>query len=238
MSTGGISRGRRPPAAPANPKSPSVEGVALGSIRKGFSSGHAYHSRKLITPRPCVSYHCSRDAWPPSRMVVFKLPTSPIPPFPTSPFVPAGHSRYYEPVNLPWRGMAGVTLPVSRPIGRALVVGSAPCRSAPVLTLQQLGYQCAEAEDPYAAMSELCRRPLVYRAIILALGSLYREELQIVLAVKQRFPHVEVWLAQTDGRAAALAESSRLGADGLISDEGLHRLCADRYSRADLMIRF
>jgi DNA-binding NarL/FixJ family response regulator len=73
-------------------------------------------------------------------------------------------------------------------------------------------------------MLELCRRPLVYRALILSLTSLYKEELAIVQTVKQRFPHVEVWLTQTDGRQASLAESMRLGADGLLSEDGLHRI--------------
>jgi DNA-binding NarL/FixJ family response regulator len=90
--------------------------------------------------------------------------------------------------------------------------------------LQQLGYTCAEADDPYAAMLEVCRRPLVYRAIILSLTSLYKEELAMVQSIKQRFPHIEVWLTQTDGRQASLAEAMRLGADGLLSEDGLHRI--------------
>jgi DNA-binding NarL/FixJ family response regulator len=81
-----------------------------------------------------------------------------------------------------------------------------------------------ELDDPYAAMLELCRRPLVYRAVILSLTSLYKEELAVVHTIKQRFPHVEVWLTQTDGRQASLAESMRLGADGLLSEDGLHRI--------------
>ena len=35
-----------------------------------------------------------------------------------------------------------------------------------------MGYGCAEADDPYAAMVELCRRPMVYRAVIVSLSSL------------------------------------------------------------------
>lgn len=120
-------------------------------------------------------------------------------------------------------GMSQVSLPVSRPIGRALIVGSPSCRSQSLLTLQRHGFHCAEVDDPYAAMAELCRRPLVYRAIILSLQSLYREELTVVRAIKRRFPHVEVWLTQTDGRQAALAEAMRQGADGLLDEEGLHR---------------
>ncbi len=89
--------------------------------------------------------------------------------------------------------------------------------------MQRLGFQCAELDDPYSAMLELCKRPLVYRALILSLQSLYREELQVIQSVKRRFPHVEIWLSQTDGRQAALAEAMRLGADGLIADDGLHR---------------
>lgn len=101
-------------------------------------------------------------------------------------------------------------------------MGNATSRSAAVPVLAQLGFQCAEADNPYAAMLELCRRPLAYRALVLSLAGLYRDELQVIAAVKRRFPHVEVWLTQTDGRAASLAEANRAGADGLLSDEGLH----------------
>jgi hypothetical protein len=90
-------------------------------------------------------------------------------------------------------------------------------------TLQRLGFTCAEIDDPYSAMAELCRRPLVYRAIILSLASLYREEMALIQSVKRRWPHVDIWLTQTDGRHAALADAMRLGADGLLSEDGLHR---------------
>src|SRR4051812_37765973 len=111
--------------------------------------------------------------------------------------------------------MSGVSLPVTRPSGRALVVGNAPGRAEPVGTMQQMGYACAEAEDPYAAMAELCRRPLVYRAVILSLSSIHREELALIPAIKRRFAHLEIWLTHTDGRQSALAEAVRMGADGL-----------------------
>jgi hypothetical protein len=120
--------------------------------------------------------------------------------------------------------MTRVSLPVTRPAGQALVIGSAGCRAAPLNTLQELGYGCAEAEDPYAAMSELSRRPLAYRAVILSLHSLYKEELHLIGATKRRFPHVEIWLTDTDGRQAAMVESMRLGADGLLAEDGLHRI--------------
>jgi hypothetical protein len=120
--------------------------------------------------------------------------------------------------------MSGVSLPVTRPIGRALVVASPSSRSQPLSVLQRLGYSCAEADDPYTAMLELCRKPLLYRSLILSLASLYREELAFIESVKRRFPHMEIWLTQTDGRQASLAESMRLGADGLLSDDGLHRI--------------
>jgi hypothetical protein len=120
--------------------------------------------------------------------------------------------------------MSGVSLPVTRPSGRALVVGNASSRAEPLGTLQRMGFGCAEMEDPYAAMIELCRRPLAYRALVLGLSSLHREELGIIPGVKRRFPHVDIWLTHTDGRQAALAEAMRLGADGLLSGEGLHRI--------------
>jgi hypothetical protein len=120
--------------------------------------------------------------------------------------------------------MSGMSLPVQRPTGQALLVAAPGNRARPLETLHDLGFAATEADDPYAAMTELCRRPLVYRAVILSLASLYREELAILPAIRSRFPHVGLWLAHTDGRQAALAEAMRLGADGLLSDEGLHRL--------------
>ena len=119
--------------------------------------------------------------------------------------------------------MSGLSMPVSRPIGRAIVVGAKSCRTMPAAALSRLGYQVVEKDDPYAAMAELCGRPLAYRTIVIGLGSIYREELSIISAIKGRFSHVEMWLTQTDGRAATLAEASRLGADGLLSEDGLHR---------------
>lgn len=120
--------------------------------------------------------------------------------------------------------MSGLSLPVTRPGGRALIVGAAASRMQSLGILQRLGFPCAEIEDPYAAMIELCRRPLVYRALILSLQNLYREELYLIHAVKQRFCHIEIWLTHTDGRQAALADAMRFGADGLLADDGLHRI--------------
>jgi len=119
--------------------------------------------------------------------------------------------------------MSGFSLPVNRASGRALVIGSAACRVSVVTVLDRLGYQATELDDPYEAMAEVCRRPLAYRAVILSLASMYREELQIITAVKGRYSHIEIWLSHVDGRAAALAEASRLGADGLLAEDGLHR---------------
>jgi hypothetical protein len=83
--------------------------------------------------------------------------------------------------------MSGVSLPVSRPIGRALVVGGAPSRAQPVETLRRLySFECAESEDPYSAVLELCRQKGVYNAVILSLASLYREELGVIATIKRR----------------------------------------------------
>jgi hypothetical protein len=120
--------------------------------------------------------------------------------------------------------MSGVSLPVTRPIGRALVVANPASRPQPLAALQRLGYSCAEADDPYIGMLELCRNSLAYRALVVSLASLFKEELPFIESVKRRFPHVEVWLTQTDGRQASLAEAMRLGADGLLADDGLHRI--------------
>jgi len=123
---------------------------------------------------------------------------------------------------------SAITLP--KPAGHALVVMSDASRAQPAGVLTQLGYEIDHRDDPYAAMLELCRRPLVYRALVLSLQSLYRDELMMISAVRRRFPHVSIWLTHTDGRQAALAEAMRLGAEGLISDDGVH-------SFADAMIQ-
>jgi hypothetical protein len=120
-----------------------------------------------------------------------------------------------------------VSFQVTRPVGRALVVGTAACRAEPGRLLRQQGFECVEADDPYAAMIELSRHRLSYQTLILSLTSLHREELQLILTVRRRMPHVEIWLAQADGRMAALAEAMRLGADGLLAEDGtFHRVAA------------
>jgi hypothetical protein len=122
--------------------------------------------------------------------------------------------------------MSGAIPLHARPLGRALIIGSGACRPQPLGVMQRLGYECAEAEDPYAAMFELCNRPLVYRAVVLSLQSVYREELLLIASLRRRYPHLAVWLTQTDGRQAALAEAMRLGIDGLVDEEGLHPMAA------------
>src|SRR5262245_55420164 len=101
--------------------------------------------------------------------------------------------------------MSGVSMPVIRPMGRALVVASPTSRSPLLAAASKVGFDCGECDDPYTATLELSRRRLVYRALILSLGSLYREELALITTVKRRMPHLEIWLAHTDGRQAALA---------------------------------
>ena len=68
-----------------------------------------------------------------------------------------------------------------------------------------------------------------YRGCVLSLQSVYREEISmIVCTLKRRLPELEIWLSHTDGRQSALAKAMRLGADGLLGEEGLHRIaCAD-----------
>ena len=120
--------------------------------------------------------------------------------------------------------MSAVSFPVVRPIGRALVVASASARAQSLKILTQLGFECGESDEPYAAFVELCNHRLAYHALVLSVASLYREELSIITTVKRLLPHVDIWLTQTDGRQAALAEAMRLGADGLLAEDGLHRI--------------
>src|SRR5205823_9900063 len=94
-------------------------------------------------------------------------------------------------VHLLWEwDVSGVSLPVTRPIGRALLVANPASRPQPLAALQRLGYSCAEADDPYTGMLELCRNALAYRALIVSLASLFKEELPFIESVKRRFPHV------------------------------------------------
>jgi hypothetical protein len=115
------------------------------------------------------------------------------------------------------------TTTTPRPVGRALIVGMPSVRLQPMDVLQKLGFACAELDDPYAAMAELCRRPMVYRALVLSLAGMFREELQLIGAVKRRLPHIDIWMTHADGRLNLLADSMRLGADGMLSEDGLHR---------------
>lgn len=120
--------------------------------------------------------------------------------------------------------ISGVDLPVSRPVGRALLVASPAGRGETLDLLDRLGFECATADDPYDGIRQLASADHPFSALILGLASLYREELNMIAACKRRFPAVEVWLTQTDGRQGALVDAMRLGADGLLAEDGLHRL--------------
>lgn len=121
-------------------------------------------------------------------------------------------------------GMSGISIPVSRPPGRVIVVANSSIQNQPDAVIQKLGSECLYATDPYAAMAEICVNPGEFHAVILSLQSLYREELNIIATIKRRFGHLEIWLMHTDGRQAALAEAMRFGADGLLAEDGLHRI--------------
>lgn len=90
--------------------------------------------------------------------------------------------------------------------------------------MSALGYDVSGVDNPYAAFVELLDRPLVYRSVVVSLAAVYREELTLIKAIRSRLPHVDVLLAHTDGRAAAMAEAMRLGATGILDDEAVHRL--------------
>lgn len=120
--------------------------------------------------------------------------------------------------------MSTVSFPVSRHPGRALFVSNPGSLERPRQILARLGMESDAAADPYQAMRMICRHRSLYSALILSLSSLYREELQIIACLRRRLPYLEIWLTHTDGRQAAMADAMRLGADGLLSEEGLHRI--------------
>ena len=107
---------------------------------------------------------------------------------------------------------------------RTLVVAQQDLQNGLADQLTAAGMSAVFAPDPYAAMTELCRRPLVYRAVAISLHGVYHEELNLIPAIKRRFPHVAIYLSHTDHRQAAMAEALRLGADGLISEQGAHHI--------------
>lgn len=128
--------------------------------------------------------------------------------------------------------MPGDSHPDLSQAGRVLVVGPPERRPAAVAAVEQLGLAAAGFDDPYAAMAELSRRPRSAAALLLSLHGLYREELQLIPAAKRAYPETEVWLTDIDARPAALAEAMRLGADGLLGEDGLHRLGGSRAAAA------
>lgn len=139
--------------------------------------------------------------------------------------IPRRASRWL--VNGFQSSISGVDLPSVRPAGRFLLVGRPICREAPLQALRGQGVECAEATDPYQAMVRFAREPGYFSSVILSLNSLYREELQVITALKQRYPSLEIWLCDTDGRHVALADAIRLGASGIVDSEGFHDVARD-----------
>src|SRR4051812_36588223 len=120
--------------------------------------------------------------------------------------------------------MSAVSLPVTRPAGKMLIIANPAMQNQPAQTLQQLGFEAQIVADPYSAMTELLAPHAKFRGCVLSLQSLYREEIAMVRTLKRELPQLEIWLAHTDQRQAALADAMRFGADGLLSDDGLHRI--------------
>jgi len=108
--------------------------------------------------------------------------------------------------------------------GHALVACGEATSSALSAELESLGFRVTIAPDPYGLLLELLDRPLVYDAVVLSLPAVYRDELAVIGTIRARVPHVEVLIAHSDGRHAMLAEAMRLGATGLLGEEGIHRL--------------
>src|SRR6478752_2727571 len=76
--------------------------------------------------------------------------------------------------------MSVVSLPVTRPAGRMLIIANPAMQAQPVQTLQQLGLECHAVSDPYSAMAELLAAKANFRGVVLSLQSLYREEIALV----------------------------------------------------------
>jgi hypothetical protein len=122
--------------------------------------------------------------------------------------------------------MQGPSTVAEHPVKQVLFICSPASRSQARRELQRLGFTCAEFDDPYAAIVELARRPGDFAAAVVSLASLYGEELAIVAAITQRFPGIDVFLAHADERRDMAAEAIRLGATGILGNQGIRRLAA------------
>ena len=105
-----------------------------------------------------------------------------------------------------------------------LIIANPAMQTQPLHILQRLGFEAIGVADPYTAMAELLSAKEEYRGCVLSLQSVYREEISMIGALKRRLPELEIWLSHTDGRQSALAKAMRLGADGLLGEDGLHRI--------------
>ncbi len=90
----------------------------------------------------------------------------------------------------------------------------------------------ARLSDPYAALLELLRRPMAFRAVIVSLQKIFPPEIAFIKTLRDRLTHIDIVLAHTDGRSAALAEAVRLGATALLDADGLHRLAHPQHHPA------
>jgi DNA-binding NarL/FixJ family response regulator len=112
-----------------------------------------------------------------------------------------------------------------------LIIANPAMQTQPLHILQRLGFEAIGVADPYTAMAELLSAKEEYRGCVLSLQSVYREEISMIGALKRRLPELEIWLSHTDGRQSTLAEAMRLGADGLLGEEGLHRIAMSQVSQ-------
>src|SRR5277367_5667016 len=120
--------------------------------------------------------------------------------------------------------MSGVSLPVTRPTGRSLLVGTPAARVSAAAILGRLGWTCIEMDDPYAAMAALSAAPRTFSSLILSLSGLFGDELEMISVVKRRYPQIEIWLSRAEGLDGILNEAMRLGADGILGSDGPHRI--------------
>lgn len=74
--------------------------------------------------------------------------------------------------------------------------------------------------DVFRCSLLLTRQPLV-KMVVLSLAGLYPQELLLIEAIKRNRPGVQVVVADASRRGAALARATRLGADRLLTSDGL-----------------
>lgn len=104
---------------------------------------------------------------------------------------------------------------------RVAVIGAGEVLPRVLGQLHRLGAACVVLDDPYRAIAEMARRPGSYPVAVFVLPSIYPNELPAIAAILRHSPGTRVVLAAAEQQVALLAAALRLGASGVVTEEGI-----------------